>query len=399
MSSIEKRQRGGTVSWRAHYRDPSGRQHNKSFTRRIDAERFLTGVESSKLVGAYIDPSAARLTVGVWSERWLQGQAHLKPSTAERYAGILREHVTPRWGTTRLADVSHADVQAWVTTLSVHRSAATVRKVHRVLSLVLALAVKDGRLVRNPAAGVSLPRVVAVERRYLTHTQVDQLAEACAAPRPELVSKYRRHSERRGDDYRLVVLFLGYTGVRFGEMAALRVRRLDLMRRRAEIVASVTVVQGRGQVWGTPKGHERRDVPIPRFLIDELSAHVAGKGLDDLVFPGVRGGGALRVPVFRRAAFDYAAAAVGLEGLHPHELRHTAASLAIASGANVKVVQQMLGHKSATMTLDQYGHLFGDQLDEVADRMDAARSAAVAQLLPTAEVIKLDEARGRNAAQ
>ncbi len=94
------------------------------------------------------------------------------------------------------------------------------------------------------------------------------------------------------------------------------------------------------------------------------------------MFAGVRSGGALRVRVFRRAAFDRAAAAIQLEGLHPHELRHTAASLAIASGANVKVVQQMLGHKSATMTLDLYGHLFGDQLDEVAERMDAAATVA-----------------------
>ena len=67
--------------------------------------------------------------------------------------------------------------------------------------------------------------------------------------------------------------------------------------------------------------------------------------------------------------------------LHPHELRHTAASLAIASGADVKVVQQMLGHKSATMTLDLYGHLFGDRLDVVADAMDNARTTALTQAL------------------
>jgi integrase len=137
------------------------------------------------------------------------------------------------------------------------------------------------------------------------------------------------------------------------------------------IIESVTLV-GAKQVWGTPKGHERREVSIPRFLIGELAKHCEGRARDDLVFTGIRGGKALRAPIFRRAAFDRAAAAIGMPGLHPHELRHTAASLAIASGANVKVVQQMLGHKSAAMTLDQYGHLFGDQLDEIADAMDAA---------------------------
>ena len=65
-------------------------------------------------------------------------------------------------------------------------------------------------------------------------------------------------------------------------------------------------------------------------------------------------------------------------GLTPHKLRHTAASLAIAAGADVKVVQAMLGHATATMTLDRYGHLFPDRLDEVAEAMDAARVKALA---------------------
>src|SRR5262249_56301563 len=108
MASIEKRTRNGRVVWRSHYRDPTGKQRNKSFPRKVDAERFLTGVESSKLVGAFIDPQLGRVTVGEWSRRWLAGQAHLKPTTAERYAGILREHITPRWSAVRLVDVSHA---------------------------------------------------------------------------------------------------------------------------------------------------------------------------------------------------------------------------------------------------------------------------------------------------
>jgi integrase len=195
-------------------------------------------------------------------------------------------------------------------------------------------------LARNPAADVNLPRVVAAQRRYLTHEHVHALADAFAKPAD--VSKHRRRDERENNANRLIVLFLSYTGVRFGELAALRVGRLDLLRRRAIIAESVTVVQGRGQVWGTPKSHEQREVPIPRFLIDDLAEHVRGKSRDDFVFAGVRSGTAMR-----------AADAIGVPGLHPHELRHTAGSLAIASGANVKVVQQMLGHKSATVTLDQ----------------------------------------------
>ncbi len=101
----------------------------------------------------------------------------------------------------------------------------------------------------------------------------------------------------------------------------------------------------------------------------------------------------LRAGDIRRGGFDAAAQRIGVKDLHPHALRHTAASLAIASGANVKVVQQMLGHKSATMTLDLYGHLFPDQLDEVADSLDAAaRAADVAPMCPQGEVVPISAA-------
>jgi integrase len=374
MASVEKRTRNGRSRWYVRYRDPAGEQRTKTFDRRVDAERYLTGVESAKLAGSYIDPARSRVTMGEWADRWLAGQAHLKPTTRERYAGIVRKHIRPRWGTTRLADVTHADVQSWVTKLSRAAEPATVRKIHRVLSLILTLAVRDGRLLRNPAADIKLPRPQSTEQRYLTHEQVHDLA--CAAAGPANPSKHRRLDERQNDQYWLIVLFLAYTGVRFGEMAALRVRRIDFLRRRATIAESVTLL-GSTQVWGTPKGHEKREVPIPRFLVDPLAEHVRGKSPDDLVFSGVRGGGALRAPIFRRAAFDGAAEAIGMPGLHPHELRHTAASLAIAAGADVKVIQKMLGHKSAAMTLDQYGHLFDDRLDDVADRLNAAADAYV----------------------
>jgi integrase len=247
---------------------------------------------------------------------------------------------------------------------------------HRVLSLILDMAVKDGRLARNVAHGVNLPRNHRPEHRYLTHDQVEDLAYECGYPSDP--SKYSSLDTRANETYRLVVLFLAYTGVRFGEMAALRVARLDLHRQRAVIAESVTPVQGKGLVWGTTKTHQRREVPIPRFLAAELAEHIKGKRLDELVFGGIRKGQPLRVSTFG-TAFTAAARAIGVPDLHPHQLRHTAASLAIASGADVKVVQQMLGHASATMTLDTYGHLFEDRLNEVGDAMDAAREAARAR--------------------
>ena len=281
MASIEKRMRSGQTSWRAHYRTPAGAQRNRTFARKVDAERFLASIENAKVTGTYVDPALAKVTVGEWAELWLSGQAHLKPTTRSRYAGILRTHVHPRWDRVKLANVSHADVQAWVTELARHRSPATVQKIHRVLSLILDMAVKDGRLARNVAGGVNLPRVRKPEHRYLTHEQVEDLATAAGYPHDP--SKHSSLDTRANETYRLVVLFLGYTGVRFGEMAALRVSRLDLRRNRAIIAESVTPVQGLGLVWGTPKTHQRREVPIPQFLAGDLGRHIEGKQPDDLV--------------------------------------------------------------------------------------------------------------------
>ena len=123
---------------------------------------------------------------------------------------------------------------------------------------------------------------------------------------------------------------------------------------------------------------QRRIAAVPRR---SAWRHVAGKAPADLVFPAP-GGGPLRKDNFRRRVFEPAARAVGLDGLTPHGLRHTAASLATASGADIKVVQAMLGHESAELTLDLYGHLYADRLDGVADQMDAARMAALDGRLP-----------------
>jgi len=173
-------------------------------------------------------------------------------------------------------------------------------------------------------------------------------------------------------------------------MAALRVGRVDFLRRRVLASESVTPVKG-VMTFGPTKGHERREVPLPRFLVGELAVHVAGRSPDELLFTGERGA-VMRSQTFQRAALTRTAEALKIPGFHPHELCHTAASLAIASGADVKVVQQILGHKSATMTLDLYGQLFGDRLDVVADAMDAARASALSGLYPlcaTGEVIEL----------
>ena len=373
MASTEKRIRDGRVTWLARWRDPAGRQHKRTFPRKTDAERHLTTVEHSVLTGTYVDAAAGRTTIGEWSTRWIAGRVHLKPKTLAGYSSLLRTRVLPRWQLVPLARVTHSDVVAWLAAMRAgDLSASRIRQSYYMLTSMLDDAVSDGRLARNPAAGIALPRLPQVERRYLTHQQVAELAAACGP-------------------HRALVLTLAYCGLRWGEASALRVRRVDLLRGRLEVIEAVVDVNGR-LIFGVPKTHQSRSVPVPLFLRDELAAEMAGKGPDGLVFAAPRGG-VLRVQNFRRRGFDRAAASVGLAGLVPHELRHTAASLAISAGASVKGVQRMLGHASAAMTLDRYGHLFGDELDAVAERLDVARAPLVPPACPDATVTDLDACR------
>jgi len=172
-----------------------------------------------------------------------------------------------------------------------------------VLSLMLDWAVRDNRIARNPATGVSLPRVTPATKRFLTHQQVNDLANAAG-------------------DYRLLILLLAYTGLRWGELAALRVNDLDLDTRRLSINRSVSEVRGKLE-WGTPKSHARRSVALPPFLAEALADQIRTLHSGDPLFT-TRTGTVLRNLNFRCDVFHAAAEEAGLAGLTPHELRHTA---------------------------------------------------------------------------
>ncbi|MFK4102944.1 tyrosine-type recombinase/integrase [Streptomyces sp. NPDC019531] len=298
----------------------------KSFTRKVDAEAERTRMESRLNDGSYRDPAAARVKFAEVAESWLAAQIHLKRSTRAPYRGVLDVHVIPKWGTTRLDRIHFEDIAEWLADMlsggatgGRELSPRSVRTAYVVLSRVLGYAVQPRRLAVNPAVGVPLPKPMPADHVYLDDMQVDALANASGA-------------------YRVFILLLELY--------------LD-----------------------TPKNHERCSVPIPRFLAEELKPHIQGRGDEELLFTAPQGG-PLRARNFRQRFFAPAVVKAGLGDLKvtPHKLRHTAASLAIASGADINVVQTMLGYKSATLTLDTYGHLFPDRLDEVSKKMHKRRA-------------------------
>ncbi len=367
MASIEAYQTKSGRRYRVRYRKPDRTQTQKrGFRTKRDAEQFLAAQQVAQMRGQWIDPSRARVDVGTVAADWMAAQVHVKPSTRSGYAYSLDRHVLPVWGSTRLADVSHGDVQRWANDLSSSLGPSTVRQVVLVLSGVFKLAIRDGRALGNPVADVRLPRIVREKRGYLTHGQAFQLARECGADSD-------------------VILMLAYTGLRFGELAALRTRALDFDRGRVAVDESVSDIRGR-LVWGTPKGHERRSVPMPRFLAQRIASRTASHSAEELVFAAPQGG-PLRNGNFRRRIFNPAIdrcrnADERFPLITPHDLRHTAASLAVSAGAHVKAVQRMLGHASAAMTLDVYADLFDEDLDAVAEALATRAEEEVAKMWP-----------------
>jgi integrase len=367
MASIQKRFRNGKTTYSVNYRDPAGHGRRKVFARRVDAQRWLADNETARNAGAWVDPAAGRDRLGEWAERWFRTTLDLKPGTRRTYRQLLDNQVLPHFGTATLAGVDRLAVREWVAGLvESGLSPSRIRNAHQVLAQVFTAAVEGGRLARNPAAGVRLPKRVEREMLFLDGAQVERLADAITP------------------HYRVLVYFLAYTGLRFGEAVALKWKRLDCASGTCEVVESVTEV-GSQLEWGTTKTDERRTVRLPRFLCELLShdlGHELAAGwpltLEDLVFTAPMGG-PLRERKFLHGQLKPAAVRAGLPAtLRAHDLRHTAASLLIRQGATVKAVQAQLGHKSAVVTLDRYGHLWPDELGDLAERLDRARAAAVA---------------------
>ena len=242
-----------------------------------------------------------------------------------------------RWGTVAVADVDTLAVETWVAALSTKSGGtATVLRAHGVLSGILADAVKGERLAANPCKGIeNLPRKTGKRRVYLSPEDVGRLAV-------------------ESGQHRALVLVLAHYGIRWGEAVALRVRDVQFLRRRLSVHDNA-VQLGVDHAVGQTKSRHHRSVPVPQFVLDELSAQCAKRSLDDLVF----GDGAyLPRPKSDGGWFAGAVKRAKVQKITPHDLRYSCASIAISSGVNVLALSRMLGHTSAKVTLDTYADLF-----------------------------------------
>jgi Phage integrase, N-terminal SAM-like domain len=230
-----KRQGAGRLRWRVRYRDPAGRERARSFARKVDAERFLRHVEADLVRGQWVDPDHGRTTVEELADRWFATTATLKPKTREDYRSLLDNHVLPAFGDRPVASIDTLAIRGWLAALVTGGlSASRAKDAYYVLFAVLEAAIQAGALLRNPAAGVRAPRSRRRETQFLSAAEVERLAEAIVPP------------------YGLLVRFAAYTGLRAGELVALRVKRLDLLRGTVRVVESASE-SAAAWSWGRPR--------------------------------------------------------------------------------------------------------------------------------------------------
>lgn len=315
--------------WRVRWTDADGVRRARSFTQKRPAEMFWHQrlVEADD-AGPQLRPELDMVEA---SAMWLAGKRGLKPRGFEA-CDLAARVVDAHWEGTLVSEVTPSAAARWVASLT--GSASRKHKILQAFRGSLQAAVQDGYLERNPADGLRVEQERPREAHFLSVEQLALLAEkAPEAQRPML-------------------WFLGTTGVRIGEAAALNVGDVDRRRRRARI--------------RTSKTGSARDVPVSAEVLEMLDL---GREPGCPLFCSLEGQ-RIEVHNWRRNVFARAREAAELPGqLVPHDLRHTAASLAIAAGADVKAVQAMLGHKSAKLTLDRYGHLWDRSLDDVGTAM------------------------------
>lgn len=354
MASIAKRPNG---KWRARYRDDAGREHSRHFARRIDAQTWLDHITTSVVTGAYVDPKAGRITFRAFYMDWSQRQVWV-PGTvkAMNLAAYSTSFVDMPIGAVR---ASH--VEAWVKEMSARLEASTITTRFNNVRSVFRAAKRDRVIGVDPTEGVTLPRRRRAEA-------------AMSIPTPEQVGQVIAAAEPFFQTY---IALCAFAGLRLGEAAAVQVGDIDFLRRQLHVTRQVQRAGGRKVEIRPPKYGSERTIYLAGDLVSNLAQHVehVGVSVDGWLFRGEGSNPPHQNTVgywWRKAVRD-----AGLEGIKLHDLRHFYASGLIAQGCDVVTVQRALGHKSATVTLNTYSHLWPTAEDRTRKAAEGIMAAAI----------------------
>lgn len=351
MSSIDKTPSG---RWKARWRVADGSQRSKTFDKKFDAQQFLKAVDRDVMLGVHIDHRKGNIDFVKYAEEWRRMQQH-RPSTRESVDSSLRNHVYPHFSGRQLNSIRTSEVQAWVAGLNERLSPSTVRKIAGHVSAIFRSAKADRLIVESPAEALRLPKT---ESRLITPLSLEQVDAIADAIDPK---------------YRALVHLMAGSGLRPGEAFGLSLDRVNWLRKEIMVDRQIGTAEGNTSFRPLKTASSNRVVPITVTVIDELTAHLKefGAGYHNLLFCGTNGAPIRRNrfgEVWRRTM-----SGLDFECSGPHQLRHHYASVLIAQGCSVKIVQSCLGHATASETLDTYSHLWPNSQDETRRALDAAR--------------------------
>lgn len=452
MAWTEKRAGG----WIGRYRI-NGKAHSTPvFQSKTRARDEAVKAEQDGRAGGHVPRSASKITLNEWFEAWSETRTSKALRTRETEQERYRTLIAPTFGGDQLAAITYSRVARWADSMKGAdgkvASQARRRDAVRLLIQILDAAVDAHRLRVNPARTASgktphMPRQSRTKaHRYLSHEELQRVADAT-----------------KTEQARAIVLTAGLTGLRWGELSALTVADVDLLRSRISVSKAYTRLDNGTVVLGDTKTHASREVPLPGATRELLAEQMNGKRKTELVFatddglpirresfdrhsfkPAVRIAGCAvselqrlldMEPVTISGVYDEATysrvrqlqtehalpvtgtcdwatwqvlnerdrqrrdgmtqaekvkrtnlvkvlsrltlapGAADFDALTLHDLRHTAASLAISAGASVKAVQRLLGHESAVLTMNTYAGLFDSDLETLAAAMDSAHAA------------------------
>ena len=343
--------------YQASYVGPDGRRRvaPTTYSNKTDAQNWPTLRQAELLRGEWSDPELGRVELGEYGDRWI-AEHRLAERTRELYEGLFRLHVRPMLGRRQLSKITPDVVRTWRTSLlDSGRSAETTAKAYRLLRAMMSTAVDDGRIRRNPCRIKGADRADTPERSTATVPQVYRLAEGV------------------GGRYRVFILAAAFTGLRWGELLALRRVDVDLASGTVRVHRSIAQLAGGHLVPGPPKSPASvRTVTLPGVLIDELRTHMTkyvGPDDGDRIFTGPKGATPTRGNWRVSVKWPAQVMAAGLPvGFHFHDLRHTGNHLAAESGASTRELMHRMGHSTMAAAL-RYQHATDERARQIADRL------------------------------
>ncbi|HWG98658.1 MAG TPA: site-specific integrase [Pilimelia sp.] len=363
MPAQKGRRRFGNVRqrasgrWQARYVGPDGltRTAPHTFATERQADKWLTLVESDILKGEWVAPEAGEVELSAYGQRWI-AERRLAPRTRQGYEYLFALHIRPHLGHLNLGAIKPATIRAWRRKLlDGGTPEPQAVKAYALLRAILNTAVKEDEIVRqNPCRIKGFDQYHTPERPTATIAQVYALAEALPAR------------------FSALVIVAALSGLRWGELVALRRRDLDLDAGTVRVTRKLAALKDRME-FGPPKSAAGvRVVTLPTAAVRSLRAHLRAYTADDpdaLVFTGEKGA-LLQSGNFGRAVkWPKTVAAVGLPGFHFHDLRHTGNTLAAAAGASTRELMQRMGHASMRAALI-YQHATSERDREIAAAMD-----------------------------